>query len=155
MKDTERDKLAYERMKPGIVTAQGFLGHDERELGAIVAEDASALARAGLDRDDVADALERLREAGGRGMGEPISVAPGLIVQTGDARGVLPCPWGDGTFHKNSVAVRSGDEEFAFSDLSIHLLRVHGFLQGKGSAFRLEPETLARAIAREGMAWKA
>lgn len=148
MKNTQREKEARERMKPGIITARGFLGQDGRSLADIVQADEEAFRRLGLDFDAVADRLEAWKEAGNRGLGEPITVGDRWLVRAGDARGVLPCPYKDGVFHKNSVDVRdetSGDS-IVYSDLSIHLLRAHHFCQGLESPFRLEPEILARML---------
>ena len=147
------DSEAFGRMGAGTITAQGFLGDDMRAPEAIIAEDETEFARLGMDFEAVAARLESLRAAGERGLGEPITVGK-LLVQTGDARGMLPCPWGDGLFHKNAVSVwradmaaeacAEGEDMLVFSDISIHLLREHHFCQGRGSPFRLEPGLLAR-----------
>jgi hypothetical protein len=148
MKNTEAEKNALERMKPGAITIQGFLGTDTRSLADIIEADAEEFRRLKLDPEEVADSLERLRDAGQAGLGEPITVEGRYIVSTGDARGVLPCPYGDGVFHKNSVTVddEQSGVELIYSDLSLHLLRAHGFCQGQGSPFRLAPEALARLL---------
>ncbi len=148
MKNTQLEKDARERMRPGVITARGFLGRDERSLADIIQADEEAFRRLGLEFDAVADRLEAWKEGGARGLGEPITVDGRWLVRTGDARGVLPCPWEDGVYHKNSVDVsdpRNGDL-IIYSDLSIHLLRVHHFCQGLGSPFRLDPDTLARMM---------
>jgi len=135
-------------MRPGAITAQGFLGSDERNLADIVEADLEAFRRAGLDPDTAADGLERLKAEGQKGLGEPITVDGRWTVSAGDARGVLPCPFGDGVFHKNSVELsdsRSG-ATVVYSDLSIHLLRAHRFCQGRGHVFRLDPGTLAAIL---------
>jgi hypothetical protein len=149
------DKNAFEKMLPGATTAQGFLGTDLREPEEIIVEDEREFARLGLDFDAVADALDGLRAAGEKGLGEPITQGK-FLVQTGDARGMLPCPWNDGLFHKNAVSVQpidlprescvEGEDMIVFSDLSIHLLRKHHFCQGRGSPFRLEPKLLKRIL---------
>lgn len=148
MKNTQAERDARERMKPGVITARGFLGRDERALSDIIQADEEAFRRLGLEFDTAADRLETWKEGGTRGLGEPVTVEGRWLVRTGDARGVLPCPWEDGVYHKNSVDVsdpRSGDI-LIYSDLSIHLLRVHHFCQGVGSPFRLDPDTLARMM---------
>jgi len=145
MKNTQAEKEAYERMKPGAITAQGFLGSDERSLADLVEADLEAWRRVGIEPEAAADFLERLRDLGQKGLGEPTSVDGRWVVTVGDARGLLPCPFHDGTFHKNSVEVldeRSG-ARLAYSDLSLHLLRAHRFCQGRGSPFRLDPEAVA------------
>lgn len=148
MKNTQEEKDVRERMRPGIITSGGFLGTDERTLADIVQADEEAFRRAGLEFDAAAERLEGWKEAGNRGLGEPVTVEGRYLIRSGDARGVLPCPWKDGAFHKNSVDVRDTKTgaEIVYSDLSIHLLEVHHFCQGRGSPFRLEPETLARMM---------
>ena len=145
MKNTQAEKDAYKQMEPGAITAQGFLGTDLRSIADIVGSDLEAFRRAGVDPDDAAAFLERLRDLGQKGLGEPTGVGESLVVTVGDARGVLPCPFHDGTYHKNSIEAvdeRSG-ARVVYSDLSIHLLATHRFCQGTGSPFRLDPETLA------------
>lgn len=145
MKNTQAEKDAYEQMKPGVITAQGFLGTDRRSLADIVEADLEAFRRAGLDPDDAAEFLTHLKDLGQKGLGEPTGVGESLVVTVGDARGVLPCPFHDGTYHKNSIEAvdeRSG-ARVVYSDLSIHLLAAHRFCQGRDSPFRLDPETLA------------
>ncbi len=145
MKNTQAELEAYERMKPGAITAQGFLGADTRSLADMVEADNEAWRRSGTDPDAAADFLEKLRDLGQKGLGEPTGVDGRWVVSVGDARGLLPCPFHDGTFHKNSVEVldeKSG-ARIVYSDLSLHLLRVHRFCQGRGSAFRLDPELVA------------
>ncbi|TFG82360.1 MAG: hypothetical protein E4H20_07840 [Spirochaetales bacterium] len=107
--------------------------------------------RLGVDIDDAAAILDRLRDEGQKGLGEPITVDGQWVATTGDARGVLPCPWNDGVFHKNSIRIQdtAGADVAVFSDLSIHLLRTHRFCQGRGSPFRLSPEILAKLVAAE------
>lgn len=145
MKNTQAERDAYGQMKPGIITAQGFLGTDTRSLADIVEADLESWRRAGTDPDAAADFLEKLRDLGQKGLGEPTSVDGRWVVTVGDARGVLPCPFHDGTFHKNSIEVvdEKNGSRVIYSDLSIHLLRVHRFCQGKDSPFRLDPELIA------------
>lgn len=156
MKNAPSDNRAHDMMLPGALTAQGFLGSDTRPVADIIAEDELEFAELGLDFDRVADELTRLRDAGEAAFGEPTTVGGRHLVQTGDARGMLPCPWGDGLHHKNGVSVRpadmppeacvEGEDMLVFSDLSIHLLRAHHFCQGRGSPFRLEPSLIKRLL---------
>jgi hypothetical protein len=145
MKENRALDAARDRMRPGAITALGFLGQDSRTLADIIQADEEAFSRLGLDFGETARRLQALKAAGGTGLGEPIAVGE-ATVSAGDARGVLPCPWDDGVFHKNSVVVDARGERIVYSDLSIHLLEAHHFCQGKGSAFRLEPESLARIL---------
>ncbi|MEN6364584.1 MAG: hypothetical protein ABFC81_05870 [Rectinema sp.] len=165
MKNAPKELRAHDMMLPGVLTAQGFLGMDERPVGDIIAEDETEFAELKLDFDAVADKLAYLRDSGEAGLGEPVTVRDidamrdtprALLVQTGDARGMLPCPYGDGLYHKNGVSVRSadmppetcveGEDMLVFSDLSIHLLREHHFCQGRGSPFRLDASLIAKLL---------
>ncbi len=141
-------KAAAERMVPGAITSQGFLGTDRRALVDIVEADEERFRALDLDFDAVADELERLSKAGGEGLGEPLGVDGRWTVKSDDARGMIPCPFQDGIFHKNAVSVRRDDsgETLIYSDLSIHLLRTHHFCQGLGSPFRLDPDVLHRVL---------
>lgn len=148
MKNTQAERDAYEQMKPGIITAQGFLGTDDRSLADIVEADNEAWRRAGTDPDTAVVFLETMRDRGQRGLGEPTGIDDRWVVTAGDARGVLPCPFHDGTFHKNSILVvdEKTGKRIVYSDLSIHLLSTHRFCQGRGSPFRLDPETVAEMM---------
>ena len=155
MKTSPVDREAFQRMGPGSITATGFLGDDPRSPERIIEEDAIFFDELGLDFDAVADRLEELAKRGEAGLGEPITVGK-LLVQSGDARGMLPCPWEDGFFHKNAVSVSpadmpaescvEGEDMLIYSELSIHMLRVHHFCQGRGSPFRLEPSLIKRLL---------
>ncbi|MCX7025595.1 MAG: hypothetical protein NT080_13415 [Spirochaetes bacterium] len=148
MKNTGAEKNARERMRPGIITAGGFFGSDDRTIADIVQADEEEFRRLDLDFEKVAARLAEYRETGSRGLGEPVTVGRKLVC-TGDARGLLPCPFGDGAFHKNSMEVSDTEtgERLVLSDLSIHLLGIHHFLQGRGCEFRLDPEVLSRMLA--------
>lgn len=149
MKNTQAEKNARERMLPGVITAQGFLGSDTRSIADIVQTDLEAFRRSGVDPDQAVEFLERLKAEGQKGLGEPTGVDGRYTVTVGDARGLLACPFQDGTFHKNSV--EAVDEKtgtrIVYSDLSIHLLKAHRFCQGLGSPFRLDPEAIAGMMA--------
>ncbi len=148
MKNTVGEKEVLERMRAGHITAQGFLGDDARGLADIIEADAQDMHSLGLERDILVERLEALRDGGQKGLGEPTTVDGRWIVTTGDARGKLPCPWNDGLFHKNSVRVEDKKSGcvLVYSDLSIHLLKAHGFCQGKGSMFRLSPEEMNKVL---------
>jgi hypothetical protein len=71
-------------------------------------------------------------------------------VRAEEHRGMIPCPWGhpQGLFYKSYVELQDkiSGETLIWSDLSIHLIRDHGFSQGKGSPFRLEPRVLKQVF---------
>jgi hypothetical protein len=144
---------AAANLEPGVLTAEGFLGHDSRPLARILRDDALQFEELELDWDRVAERLEHLLVEGSRGLGEPVTVEGTYLVQVAETRGRFACPWEDGFFLKRSATVRRlGDDQtteaapLLYSDLSLHLLKDHHFLQGKGSVFRLEPEALKTVL---------
>ncbi|OHD73806.1 MAG: hypothetical protein A2177_15650 [Spirochaetes bacterium RBG_13_68_11] len=149
MKQTVQMQKAQERMAPGVITRDGLLGSDRRPLGDILLADDAAVKALDLDHQAVAARMIELRDAGMAGLGEFIDVAPHYEVRVDTVRGKLPCPFADpGMFPKTNVTVRNRrtGREITFTDLNIHLVQAHGFYEGKGCAFRLEPKDLAEVL---------
>jgi len=148
MKMTPELKKAQENMSPGVITAEGFLGTDKRNLSSILDEDAQIMRSLEIRPDEVARMLRHFMKEGQKGLGEPVTVDGKWIVRTDEARGYLVCPWEDGIFRKINVTVEREDtcEKVHFTDLSIHLLEAHGFLEGRGSTFRLNLEKLTHIL---------
>jgi hypothetical protein len=141
-------KKAQENMAPGVITADGFLGEDTRPLQDMIVETEELMRHHGIDIDNVVQTLKDMMEEGRNGLGEPITVDEKWIVQTNEARGHLPCPFEDGIERKITTVIRNikQGESIMISSLSLHLLKKHHFLEGKGSAFRLDPEKLKRVL---------
>jgi hypothetical protein len=144
-------RRAEENAAPGGVTPEGFLGRDARRLGHIIRADEMEFQNLGLDWEKTADILDDLLLRGSAGLGDAVTLG-GFLVRVSETRGSFPCPWEDGLYRKRSASVirlvdgqRQG-EEILISDLGIHLLRAHHFLQGKGSPFRLEPQALKNLL---------
>jgi hypothetical protein len=148
MKMTYDQKAAEERMKPGVLTATGFLGTDTRSLADIIAADEAGFRSLDLDFDAVADKLTYLAREGEKGLGEPTTIDGAWLVKSDESRGKIPCPFQDGIFHKNAVTVQRLDssDRIIYTDLSIHLLREHHFCQGTNSFFRLDPDALKKVL---------
>jgi len=152
MKQTVQLTKIQEKMQPGIITRDGFLGTDRRNLIDILVEDDASVKRMDLTHEIIARRMMDLRDAGSRGLGNFISVAPHFEVRVDSVRGKLPCPFGDpGIFPKTNMTVKNLDtgKTVTFTDLHIHMIGSHGFYEGKGSPFRLEPEELASVLEVE------
>ena len=148
MKMSPEQKKIQENMAVGVITAGGFLGDDERKLPDIIEEDEELMRHYKLDYDEVAGKLEFFLEEGKKGLGEFISVDSTWLVRTEEARGHLPCPFGDGLQRKitcETVLEETG-EKLLFSTFSLHLLKEHHFHQGKGSPFRIDPLQLKKVL---------
>jgi hypothetical protein len=152
MKQTVQLTRIQEKMRPGIITRDGFLGTDRRNLIDILVEDDATVKRMDLTHEIIARRMMDLRDAGYRGLGNFISVSPLFEVRVDSARGKLPCPFGDpGIFPKTNTTVKNLNtgKTVTFTDLHIHMIGSHGFYEGKGSPFRLEPEELASVLEVE------
>ncbi|KLO23311.1 hypothetical protein X275_03040 [Marinitoga sp. 1197] len=148
MKMTPEFQKAQENMKPGIITAEGFLGNDDRNILDIIIDDEEMISNLNCSIEKIVERLKYLKKHGEKGMGEPITVDKKWEVQVGEARGHLPCPFEDGFFRKvvTKVINLNTKESIIYSDLSIHLIEKHHFFQGKGSPFRLEPAKLIKIL---------
>ncbi len=149
MKQTVQMREIQRKMGPGIITREGFLGSDNRNLPDILTGDDAAVIRLGLSHRGISGRMAELRDAGAEGLGEFTSVKPSFEVRVDSVRGKLPCPFGDpGVFRKTNITVRNLrlDREITYTDLHIHLISAHGFYEGRGSSFRLEPRELAEVL---------
>jgi hypothetical protein len=152
MKQTVQMERIQEKMRPGVITRDGFLGSDRRKLIDILIEDDEAVKRMDLTHQRIAGRMIELRDAGMRGLGEFVEVPPHYEVRVDSVRGKLPCPFGDpGIFPKTNVMIRNTrlGRELTYTDLHIHLIGSHGFYEGTGSPFRLEPAELAEVLEIE------
>lgn len=140
------DLDAIERtMRQAGAAHNGFLGQDERDLADILQADDAAARRRGLTHARVAQRMLALRQAGWKGLGDTLSVPPHFEVHVDSARGTLPCPFGDqDSTAKVNTTVRNlkSGKSITFTDMNIHLIAAHGFYEGHGSQFRLDPEQL-------------
>jgi hypothetical protein len=148
MKQTPDFAKAEANMQAGVITADGFLGEDTRPLTDIIEHDEESFASLGLDFDEVAEKLSMLMKAGQDGLGEPITVEDIYLVRTDEARGYLPSPFGNGVFHKINVEVqkKDGGPKLLYTELNIQMLKNFHFLEGKGSAFRMEPKAIKEVL---------
>lgn len=132
-------------MQSGVICRDGFLGTDPRPLSAILQEDEQTVRRRGVTHAQIARQMARLRDAGRQGMEDWVTVPPHFEVMVESIRGRLACPYGDGdAFPKTAITVRNRrmNREITYTDLLIHLVGEHGFYEGRGSSFRLEPDDL-------------
>ena len=125
----------------------GFLGHDIRSVSEIIRADDETVCRLGLTHRQLGDRMSAVLAAARQGLGDFVEIEPGLEARTDDVRGHIPCPFGDSVVElKTTVTVRRLGEELTFSALNIHLIVAHGFYEGHGALFRLDPDRLARVL---------
>jgi hypothetical protein len=141
-----------DQMQPGCITRDGFLGEDTRPLNEILEADEQAVRRLGLTHERIADRLDELAARAREGLGTTVTVEGRFDVRAEDVRGKLPCPWTHrGLYPKTNFYLTntSTGEQLTWTALLVHLVRAHGFYEGRGSAFRLGPREVARVLELE------
>lgn len=148
MKQTVAMDKVQHNMRPGCITLKGLLGEDRRNLVDILTDDDGEVKRLGTSHEAIATRMQELRDAGVQGLGESLTVEGRYEVRVDSVRGKLPCPFEDGVVQKTFVQVRNIelDRTITYTDLHIHMIREHGFYEGKGSAFRLPPHDLVAIL---------
>ena len=149
MKETPQEHQLHDNFLPGKITKEGFLGNDTRHIHDIIEEDAHRLARLGVTPQQIADRLQYFIEEGKKGLESPVEVGNFVVTAIWD-RGMLPSPFGDPKrlYHKIVATVQNTrlQKEIRFTQLNVHMIRDHGFFEGKGSIFRLEPEAAVEIL---------
>ena len=152
MKMSPELQKAQENMQPGVITSDGFLGDDHRPLIEMIQDDEEHMAHLGIDWDVAAAKLRELMDEGRKGLGEPVTVQNTWIVRTDEARGFLASPFEDGIFRKVNAELElapggtSSGDKLLYTELSLHLMEKHHFLEGRGSSFRIEPSQLKKVL---------
>jgi hypothetical protein len=146
MKRPPEFQRIVDRMAPGILCRDGFLGDDPRPLEDILEADNSAVVGLGTSHEEIADRLEAIYQRARAAFGHFVEINDRLTARFREVMGRIPSPWpGDGIFPKGEVELRDAEtgRTLCFTALSMHLIRAHGFYQGRGSPYRLEPAELA------------
>ncbi len=149
MKESPQIQKVERRMAPGIITRDGLLGDDQRQLEEIIEDDGNQINRLGLTHRRIARRMEYFTKKGRKGLGTPVTVEDIYAVKVDEWRGLVPCPWEDGhAARKGYVEVTNEElgETITWTPLNIHMIREHGFYQGRGSTYRIEPEDVKRIL---------
>ena len=154
MKKSPQERKLERMLRSSKFSAGGFLGTDKRGLWEIIDADAAVIARAGKTMEDVAARMHEITRIGKTGLGDWVEVNPGLLASVDDSRGMIPCPW---PHHVRCLKIITTVKHLPtgtvlrWSELNIHLIEAHGFFEGKGAAFRIEPSILLTVLfSQEG-----
>jgi hypothetical protein len=141
------------RMRPGAWSTGGFLGRDE-DLEQVLAGDAATLKQLGVTATEVARELGRVLDRVDGTVDGRFSVT--TVVSAGFqscpwARNSLrnDCPWGASDHGASGCWVirnLSTGDRMAGPHLIVHLIAAHGFFEGIGSPYRVDPEHLCRLL---------
>lgn len=136
-------------MRPMCLCQRGFLGYERRKLIEILTDDQGTVNSLGLSHEMIAQRLRAITEKARDGWGDPVIVDGKFSVEVNEVRGKIPCPWGHpGLYPKTHVKLEKIEtgETLIWSDLGIHLVEEHGFYQGRGSPYRLDPPEVKRIL---------
>lgn len=148
MKRSPKDIKLEEVLRSSKLVQGGFMGEDKRPPEEIIEEDLEVLHRLQYTPKQVAEKMETLRDIARPQLGNWVRTDD-FEVRYEDYEGSQVCPWPHpGKYLKGITTCRRPDNQQSlfWSDLNIHLIKAHGFFQGKGSTYRLEPEELVRFL---------
>lgn len=130
-------------------SAEGFMGVDSRSVQQIIEADLTAVRSLGHTPESVAGLLTVAFDRAEGAFGDRVELCPGVFAVHYEARGKIQSPFEDGgLFQKGEVIVteRAGGAALNITRLGIHLVRKHGFFQGVGCRYRLDPAETVRLL---------
>lgn len=147
MKQTPELERIQKLMQPGVISKDGFLGNDTRNLADILDDDERLVANLGFTHESIANAMEDITNEGKETFGNPKMVRGFLQVTVESSMGKIASPFG-GLHNKENVVVLNTktNETVRWTTLNIHMIRDYGFYEGKGSHFRVEPKDIAKIL---------
>lgn len=151
MKENPHIRHIIERMAAGVLSRDGFLGTDFRPLEEILEADAAAVSRLGTSHQELGRELEKVFLGARAALGTKVLVGDRLNAVHKEAMGRIPCPWDHcGTFAKGHIELLDAQSglRIMFTALNVHMITAHGFYQGRGSRYRLEPAEIYQLFSR-------
>jgi len=148
MKPLPQEEKLRLNFEAGKISKDGFLGDDPRHVHDIIQADRLTLSRLGVDQEKIADRLQYFIEEGKNGLESTVDLGD-YAVQVRWQRGMIPCPFGERGLHHKLIATvvnKKQGKRVRFSQLNVHMIREHGFFEGRGSIFRLEPEDVFNIV---------
>ena len=150
MKQSPRDKKLEEVLRSTRLVAGGFMGTDTRHPGEVIEQDVAELDKLDVTAVQLARRMRELTELAKPRLGNWIDSAfDQLRVKSEDFKGALVCPWPHaGRFDKRITTVERIDtgQKISWSDLNIHMIEQHGFFEGRGAFFRIEPAEIVQIL---------
>jgi hypothetical protein len=149
MKQSPQDKKLDEVLHASILVAGGFMGSDRRTAQEVIEADRATLESLGIRAAPLAQRMREVTRVAESGLGTWVDWAGGLRVMVEDYKGDLVCPWPHGGhYHKRVTTLECPHthNKLMWTDLNVHLIEAHGFFEGRGSAFRVEPLEAVRFL---------
>ena len=149
MKESPEARNLEQILRSSKMSAGGFMGSDSRSVAEIIDADAFEVSKYGYTVQQLSSRMQDITNTAKRGLGTWIKVDDKHQAMVEEARGSIACPWPHlRRFVKRVTTVKHLDsgQTVRWTDLNIHLIAEHGFFEGRGSAFRVEPGKLAKVI---------
>lgn len=152
MKESPDKKKLQEVLRSSTLAAGGFMGDDERSIDDVIETDAAEVEKLGCDLKKIAARMTEITDITKPLLGNYLDIGEGLEAKSEDFKGMIACPWPHPSLQAKritTVKVKETLVSIRWSDLNIHLIAEHGFFEGKGSAFRVEPGKLIEIIFKK------
>ncbi len=149
MKKSFHDSTIYENLASSKFSGDGFLGEDKRSIEEIINSDQGTLQKLGIELDNLASRLDEIFEKTSAALGATVEIKPGITAVSYESMGKIPSPFkGEGLFEKGEIVINDTETntQFILTRLGIHLIKKHGFFQGKGSRYRIDPEVAVKML---------
>lgn len=150
MKMSPQDKKLDQMLRSSALVAGGFMGTDARNAVEVIEADAATLQEYGVNAAMLAQRMRQLTIVAKQGLGTWVDADGGALrVLSEEYKGMLVCPWGHaGHFDKCVTMLErpATGQTLTWTDLNVHLIESHGFFEGKGSVFRIEPDEAVRVL---------
>ena len=91
MKQTPHEKKIQDRMKPGILTLDGFLGNDARPLNDIIATDKETLDKLKITQEEIADRMNYFTQKAFESYDGAIIIDDKFEIEKLESRLILEC----------------------------------------------------------------
>jgi hypothetical protein len=144
MKQSPHHKDLHSRLASSMCSADGFLGTDKRTVDEIINDDMRMLDGAGVSRETLVQELHTVYNTARDAFGAEAEIRPGVVAVFHESMGKIPSPFrGDGVFAKGEAVIfeyKTG-RQLVITALGINLIEKHGFFQGKGCRYRIDPVT--------------
>jgi len=149
MKKTPYMQRLEESLRSSKFVAGGFLGSDNRDLSEIIDRDMAVVSGKGYTVHELSERMAEITEQAKVGLGTWVQIDEKQQARVEEAKGLIICPWPHPARFDKRVTILQNTEdgrEIVWSDLSIHLIAEHGFFEGKGTSFRIEPSYLIEML---------
>jgi len=151
MKESPKEQKLDHMLRSSVLVAGGFMGTEKRSVSDIIAADLAAMEECGATVEQLAQRMQQITDKAEPGLGTWVQIDSNLRAMTVGAKGALVCPWPHGGRFNKTVTtaerINSG-RSVRWSDLNIHLITEHGFFEGRGSTFRIEPDKIIDVILK-------